>query len=64
MRHHDVCIRKPYLGCMAVDYVCEFCGFAGRYHSESDADMVQCSQCGEQVVPLGPGSGIVTDWPD
>ena len=49
---------------MAVDYVCEFCGFAGRDRSEDDADRVQCSQCGELVVPLPPGSGIVTDWGD
>ena len=59
-----MCIRKPYLGRMAVDYVCEFCGFAGRDHSESDADMVQRSQSGEQFGQLGLGSGIVTDWPD
>jgi len=47
---------------MAVDYVCEHCGFAGRDADEDDADFVQCSQCGEQVVPLTPGSGIVTEW--
>ena len=49
---------------VAVDYVCELCGFAGRCHSEIEADLVQCSQCGELVVPLELGSGIVTDWPD
>ena len=47
---------------MAVDYVCEHCGFAGRDPDVDDADLVLCSQCGEQVVPLGPGSGIVTEF--
>lgn len=47
---------------MAVDYVCEYCGFAGRDRTEDDADFVLCSQCGEQVVPLPRGSGIVTEW--
>jgi len=47
---------------MAVDYVCDRCGFAGRDPDEDDADFVLCSQCGEQVVPLAPGSGIVTEW--
>jgi predicted RNA-binding Zn-ribbon protein involved in translation (DUF1610 family) len=49
---------------MAVDYACEYCGFTGRDRSEDDVDLVQCSQCGEMVVPLGRGSGIVTEWPD
>ena len=62
--HHDKRTRGPYLGDMSVDYACEFCGFAGRDHSESDADLVQCSQCGEMVVPLGARSGIATDWDD
>jgi predicted RNA-binding Zn-ribbon protein involved in translation (DUF1610 family) len=47
---------------MSVDYVCEHCGFAGRDRDEDDADFVLCSQCGEQVVPLPGGSGIVTTW--
>lgn len=47
---------------MAVDYACEFCGFTGRDPWEDDADMVQCSQCGELVVPLARHSGVVTDW--
>lgn len=46
---------------MAVDYVCEHCGFSGRDREADDADQVLCSQCGEQVVPLPPSSGIVTD---
>ena len=29
---------------MSVDYVCEFCGFAGRENNESDADRVLRSQ--------------------
>ena len=49
---------------MGVDYVCEYCGFAGHEPREDDADLVQCSQCGELVVPLRPGSGLVTDWPE
>ncbi len=42
-----------------VDYVCEFCGHAGRVFGEDDVDRVQCRDCGELVVPLPPGSGIV-----
>lgn len=49
---------------MGIDYVCEYCGFAGHEPSEDDADRVQCSQCGELVIPLRPGSGLVTDWPE
>lgn len=44
---------------MAVEYVCEYCGYAGRDESEDDADRVQCIMCGELVVPLQPGSGLV-----
>jgi DNA-directed RNA polymerase subunit RPC12/RpoP len=44
---------------VGVDYVCEWCGYVGHSRSASDADDVQCSQCGEQVVPQPPGSGIV-----
>lgn len=47
---------------MAVDYACEHCGFTGRDPLEDDADLLLCSQCGEQVVPLEPGSGMVTEW--
>ena len=39
---------------MAVDYACERCGYTGRDLSEDDIDRVQCSQCGEPVVPVGP----------
>lgn len=44
---------------MAVEYVCEYCGYAGRDESEDDVDRVQCLMCGELVVPLPPGSGLV-----
>jgi hypothetical protein len=44
---------------MPVEYVCEFCGHAGRVWDEVDVDRVQCRDCGELVVPLPPGSGIV-----
>ncbi len=37
---------------MPATYVCEFCGFSGMDLDESDVDRVQCSQCGELVVPL------------
>jgi hypothetical protein len=49
---------------MSTEYSCEYCGFTGRDRNECDSDLVQCSQCGELVVPLPPGSGIVTDWDD
>lgn len=44
---------------MAVEYVCENCGYAGRDESEDDVDGVQCTMCGELVVPLPPRSGLV-----
>jgi DNA-directed RNA polymerase subunit RPC12/RpoP len=44
---------------MAVEYVCEYCGHAGRVHGEDDVDAVQCRDCGELVVPLPRGSGVV-----
>jgi predicted RNA-binding Zn-ribbon protein involved in translation (DUF1610 family) len=44
---------------MGVDYVCQWCGYAGHTRGSDDADEVQCSQCGELVVPLPRGSGIV-----
>lgn len=43
---------------MRVDYACEYCGFSGTSITEDDADFVQCSQCGELVVYLPPGSGL------
>jgi hypothetical protein len=46
---------------MGVDYVCEYCGYGGHDSSESDVDRVQCRECGELVVPLPPGSGLVDD---
>ncbi|MBK9739945.1 MAG: hypothetical protein IPO93_10600 [Actinobacteria bacterium] len=46
---------------MGVDYVCEYCGHAGHDSSQGDVDMVQCRDCGELVVPLPPGSGILDD---
>ena len=42
-----------------IEYVCEFCGHAGRVRGETDVDRVQCRDCGELVVPLPPGSGVV-----
>jgi hypothetical protein len=45
---------------MGVDYVCEHCGYAGHDDTEDDADLVQCRDCGELVVPLPPGSGLVS----
>ena len=42
-----------------VEYVCEYCGHADRVPGETDVDRVQCRDCGELVVPLPPGSGIV-----
>ena len=42
-----------------VDYVCEFCGHAGRVHGHRDVDEIQCRDCGELVVPLRSGNGIV-----
>ena len=45
---------------MAVEYVCEYCGHAGRvYGLVISADEVLCRDCGELVVPLEPNSGIV-----
>ena len=44
------------LGC---DYVCQWCGYAGHSRALDDADLVLCTQCGEAVVPLPAGSGIV-----
>ena len=44
---------------MSVAYVCEYCGFAGVDPAEDDVDRVQCRDCGELVVPLPPGSGLV-----
>ena len=49
---------------MGVDYVCEWCGYAGHSRATNDADEVLCSQCGEQVVPLAPGSGIIDGTDD
>ena len=57
-------VARPTVCGMGVDYVCEYCGFAGHEPSEDDADRVQCSQCGELVVSLPAGSGMVTDWPE
>lgn len=42
-----------------VDYVCMYCGHAGRVLGEDDVDRVQCRDCGELVFPLPPDSGIV-----
>ena len=42
-----------------IEYVCEYCGHAGRVRGETDVDRVQCRDCGELVVPLPPRSGIV-----
>lgn len=44
---------------MAIDYVCEYCGHAGRVHGEDDVDRLQCRDCAELVVPLPSRSGIV-----
>jgi len=42
-----------------IEYVCEFSGHAGRIRGETDADRVQCRDCGELVVALPAGSGII-----
>jgi hypothetical protein len=47
-----------------VDYVCEWCGYAGHSRATDDVDEVQCSQCGELVVLLPPRSGIVDGLDD
>jgi DNA-directed RNA polymerase subunit RPC12/RpoP len=44
---------------MSVEYVCENCGHAGRVQTVDDVDGVQCRDCGELVVPLPDGSGVV-----
>jgi DNA-directed RNA polymerase subunit RPC12/RpoP len=42
-----------------VEYVCAWCGFAGIDPDEDLVDHVQCPQCGELVLPLEPGSGLL-----
>lgn len=36
-----------------VEWACEWCGYSGRTRTENVVDSIQCSQCGEPVVPVG-----------
>ncbi len=43
---------------MPVEYVHEYCGFAGVDPAEDHVGRAQWRDCGEMVVPLPPGSGL------
>jgi hypothetical protein len=43
---------------MAVECICEWCGFPSTDPAGDDVDFVQCCQCGELVVRLPPDSGL------
>ncbi len=38
-----------------VDWACEWCGYSGSTETDEGVDTLQCTQCGEPVVPVAGG---------